>query len=142
MQFCRLRGTLNKARLAQERSDSEARPLWFSAAYELLALAVNGQPNPALPPAVPPTKVRQAVLRGVECSSQLSQQERRSLGQCTCQLFSSCTVCHVAFLARCVLVCPQHPCPMTPLTASLQRGQASTLSPLELERRLWVSLSR
>jgi hypothetical protein len=57
LQYARLRGTMNKAQLAQERSAGEARPLWFTAAYELLALSVNGKPNPALAPAAIARKV-------------------------------------------------------------------------------------
>eukprot|EP00887_Chlorella_sp_A99_P006107 scaffold22.g6107.t1 len=54
--YCRIRGRLNKARLAQEQSPSEARALWFSAAYDLLGLVVNGQPCPELAPPVPSGK--------------------------------------------------------------------------------------
>lgn len=46
----------------QETAPHEARAAWFGAAYELLDIAVNAQPNPSLLPPPPPsagTKVRE-----------------------------------------------------------------------------------
>lgn len=53
LQYCLLRGRLSRARAQQESAPAEARAAWFSAGYELLALAVNGKPNPDLVPAAP-----------------------------------------------------------------------------------------
>lgn len=63
-QYARLRGQLHAAQLAQETSPARARPLFFSAAYELLALAVNGKPNPSLPTAVASGTVSAVVVGG------------------------------------------------------------------------------
>lgn len=52
-QYCLLRGRLSRARAQQESSPAEARAAWFSAGYELLALAVNGQPSPDFVPPAP-----------------------------------------------------------------------------------------
>ena len=56
-QYCLLRGKLRLARALSESSPDEAKAAWFSAGYELLALALNGQPLAEL---LPPggTKVR------------------------------------------------------------------------------------
>jgi hypothetical protein len=43
---------MSRARQQQESSPHEARAAWFAASYELLGLAVNGQPLPELLPGV------------------------------------------------------------------------------------------
>ncbi|PSC76135.1 TPR and ankyrin repeat-containing 1-like isoform A [Micractinium conductrix] len=49
-QYCLLRGKLRLARALSESSPDEAKAAWFSAGYELLALALNGQPLAELLP--------------------------------------------------------------------------------------------
>ena len=105
-QFCRCRGRLNKAKQLQESAPAEARSAWFDAGYNLLGLALHGQPSPHFPQPVAagaakaghPCRVRCSGVAPLHCTGvSLSLHVMHSV-----QCFSGCvrSADALAFTAR------------------------------------------